>query len=82
MPTYESLPSPSANFNGELYQRLVDDLRLAGKAKRTVYAYFRAVRKLAEFHEKRPDQVSEDDVALALRFRASLAAALRVGRAA
>ena len=62
MPTYESLPSPSANFNGELYQRLVDDLRLAGKAKRTVYGYVRAVRKLAEFHQKRPDQVSEDEV--------------------
>ena len=41
MPTYENLPTPSDNFKGKLYQKMVDDLRLAGKAKRTVYGYVR-----------------------------------------
>ena len=44
MPTYENLPSPSKYFKGDLFQQLVDDLRLAGKAKRTVCSYVRAVR--------------------------------------
>lgn len=37
MPTYESLPAQSPYFNGNLFQKMVDDLRLTGKAKRTVY---------------------------------------------
>ena len=62
MPTYESLPAASEHFKGNLYKRLVEDLRLAGKAKRTVYGYVRAVRKLAEFHQKSPDTITEDEV--------------------
>ena len=62
MPTYESLPAQSDYFKGRLYQKLVDDLRLAGKAKRTVYGYVRAVRKLADFHEKSPDKIAEQHV--------------------
>ena len=62
MPTYESLPSQSPHFNGNLFQKMVDDLRLAGKAKRTVYGYLRAVRKLADFCEKSPDRLREQDV--------------------
>ena len=62
MPTYESLPAASEHFKGNLYQRLVDDLRLSGKAKRTVYGYVRAVRKLADFHEKSPDKMTESEV--------------------
>lgn len=49
MPTYESLPTESSFFNGNLFQKMVDDLRLAGRAKRTVYGYLRAVRQLANF---------------------------------
>ena len=62
MPTYESLPAQSDYFKGRLYQKLVDDLRLAGKAKRTVYGYVRAVRKLADFHQKSPDKIAEQHV--------------------
>lgn len=62
MPTYESLPAASEHFKGNLYQRLVEDLRLAGKAKRTVYGYVRAVRKLAEFHQKPPEKITEAEV--------------------
>jgi site-specific recombinase XerD len=62
MPTYESLPAASEHFKGNLYQRLVDDLRLSGKAKRTVYGYVRAVRKLADFHQKSPDTITEQEV--------------------
>ena len=62
MPTYESLPAASENFKGNLYQRLVDDLRQSGKAKRTVYGYVRAVRKLADFHQKSPEKITEAEV--------------------
>ena len=63
MPTYESLPAPSDFFKGSLYQQLIDDLRLAGKAKRTVYGYVRAVKKLAAFHGQAPDRISEQGYA-------------------
>jgi len=62
MPTYESLPAESPYFNGNLFRKMVDDLRLAGKAKRTVYGYLRAVRKLADFCQKSPDLIREQDV--------------------
>ena len=62
MPTYESLPAESTFFNGNLFQKMVDDLRLDGKAKRTVYGYLRAVRKLADFCRKSPEQICEQDV--------------------
>ena len=62
MPTYESLPAESKFFKGILFQKMVDDLRLAGKAKRTVYGYLRAVRQLADFCRKTPDQLGEQDV--------------------
>ena len=62
MPTYESLPVQSPFFKGNLYEKLIQDLRLAGKAKRTVYGYVRAVRKLAEFHRKTPDKITEQAV--------------------
>ena len=47
MLTNEILPAPSEHFKGKRYQQLVDDLRLASLAKRTVYGYVGAVRKLA-----------------------------------
>lgn len=41
---------------------MVEDLRLSGKAKRTVYGYVRAIRKLADFCESPPETLPEDDV--------------------
>ena len=43
------LPVRSECFHGELYQRMHDDLNLAGRAERTVHGYLRAVRQLADF---------------------------------
>jgi magnesium chelatase family protein len=55
----------------------------AGKLSGRGYHRVRRVaRTIADLRGDQTDQVTEDDVALALRFRASLAAALRVGRAA
>jgi site-specific recombinase XerD len=62
MPTYESLPAESEYFNGILFRKMVEDLRLAGKAKRTVYGYLRSIRQLADFCRKSPDQLCEQDV--------------------
>ena len=57
MPTYNNLPAASQYFKGNWYRKLIEDLQLAGKAKRTVYGYVRAVRKLADFHQKSPHQI-------------------------
>lgn len=62
MPTYNNLPKTSKFFKGKWYHKLVEDLRLAGLAKRTVYGYVRAVRQLADFHQKSPARISENDV--------------------
>ena len=62
MPTYNNLPSSSQHFQGKWYQKLIVDLQLAGKAKRTVYGYVRAVRKLAEFCQQAPQHLTENDV--------------------
>jgi len=62
MPTYNNLPKPSQHFKGNLYTRFAEDLRLAGMAKRTVYGYVRAIRKLADFHQRAPDRLAEADV--------------------
>ena len=60
MPTYNNLPATSVYFKGSLYDRMVEDLRLSGKAKRTVYGYVRAIRKLAEFCQTTPDKIVEE----------------------
>jgi len=62
MPTYNNLPKPSEFFKGNLYNKLVEDLQLAGMAKRTVYGYVRAIRKLADFHRRSPDKLTERHV--------------------
>jgi hypothetical protein len=62
LPTYEKLPTESKYFHGKLFRKMVDDLRLAGKAKRTVYGYLRAVQKLTDFCETAPDQLDEQAV--------------------
>ena len=43
MPTYDNLPKTSKFFKGKWFDKMVEDLRLAGKAKRTVYGYVRAI---------------------------------------
>jgi site-specific recombinase XerD len=49
-------------FNGELYQRMSDDLHLAGVSLRTHDGYLRAVRQLADYCRRAPEQISEDQV--------------------
>ena len=53
--------SKSEHFHGALYQRMSDDLHLAGVSKRTHDGYLRAVRQLADHAKKAPDKISEDD---------------------
>ncbi len=43
-------------------QRFAEDLKLAGKADRTVQAYCRALRKLCEHLGKDPSEASEEDI--------------------
>lgn len=62
MPTYNTLPKPSPAFKGKWYTKLVEDLTLDGKKKRTVYGYVRAVRQLAEFHQRPPEKLIEKDI--------------------
>ena len=57
-----NLPACSNYFKGELYQRMQDDLHLAGMAQRTIHGYSRAVRQLADFCQQSPDQISEEQV--------------------
>ncbi|GAB5441379.1 MAG: tyrosine-type recombinase/integrase [Fuerstiella sp.] len=49
----------SAFFAGPLYEKMSEDLHLTGKAKRTHDGYLREIRKLAEFCQLPPDQISE-----------------------
>jgi site-specific recombinase XerD len=62
MPTYNNLPAASQYFKGKWYLKLIEDLQLAGKAKRTVYGYVRAVRKLADFHQHPPHSLEQSDI--------------------
>jgi site-specific recombinase XerD len=62
MPTYDNLPKTSKFFKGKWFDKMIEDLRLAGKAKRTVYGYVRAIRKLSDFHQKSPVKITESDV--------------------
>jgi len=51
--------SRSRYFNGELYDRMSDDLHLAGMSQRTHDGYLRAVRQLADFCKRSPEKISE-----------------------
>jgi len=61
MPSYDK-PAHSIYFNGPLYDKMSEDLHLTGKAERTVHGYLRAVRQLADWCKKSPDQVSEAEL--------------------
>lgn len=54
--------SRSRFFTGDLYSRMIDDLHLAGMSERTHEAYLRAVRQLADFCQRSPEQISEAQV--------------------
>ena len=49
----------SKHFTGKLYQRMSDDLHLAGMGERTHEGYLRAVRQLAEYCRRSPDRITE-----------------------
>jgi site-specific recombinase XerD len=57
-----NLPACSDYFKGELYRQMHDDLHLAGMAQRTIHGYLRSVRQLADFCQRPPDQISEQQV--------------------
>jgi len=57
-------------FRANLVQKMTEDLQMIGRSKRTQQAYLRAVRKLAEFCRKSPDQVFEQQVRRQLKLRA------------
>ena len=59
MVNYDHLPKDSCYFSGTLYQKMNEDLQLAGMSKRTVHGYLRAVRQLADYAQKTPDKISE-----------------------
>ena len=54
-------PRPSP-FPAELRQRFIEDLQLQGLSARTQQAYARAVRQLAEYCQKSPAEISEEDL--------------------
>ncbi|MEQ9408642.1 MAG: phage integrase N-terminal SAM-like domain-containing protein, partial [Fuerstiella sp.] len=49
----------AAFFTGPLYEKMSEDLHLTGKAQGTHDGYLREIRKLADFCQRSPDQISE-----------------------
>jgi site-specific recombinase XerD len=45
-----------------LRERMIEDLQLRGTSANTQQAYLRAVRRLAEYHRKPPDRISEEEL--------------------
>ena len=45
-----------------LQQRMLEDMQLRGLSARTQEAYARAVRQLAQHYQRRPDQLSDEDL--------------------
>ena len=45
-----------------LRQKMIEDMQLHGFAERTQDSYLRAVRQLAEYYNKPPDQISEEEL--------------------
>lgn len=54
--------SHSKFFTGKLYQRMSDDLHLAGMSERTHQGYLRAVRQLADYSTRSPGKITEDQL--------------------
>ena len=49
-------------FCGLLYQRMSEDLHLAGLSQRTHDGYLRSIRQLADYCECSPEQINEDQL--------------------
>ena len=49
-------------FDSALQRRYAEDLQLTGKANRTVRGYVRAVRQLADFCKRPPEELDDDDI--------------------
>lgn len=47
---------------GKLRDRMIEDMKLHGYAERTQESYADAVRSLAKYHKRPPDQLSEADI--------------------
>lgn len=45
-----------------LRERMLADMQLRGLAEKTQEAYLRAVRQLAEYYGKSPDQINEEEL--------------------
>jgi integrase/recombinase XerD len=45
-----------------LRQRMIEDMQLRGLSEYTQRAYIRAVRQLAEYYDKSPDQITEEEL--------------------
>lgn len=45
-----------------LRQRMIEDMQLRGLSEKTQESYVRAVRQLAEYYAKPPDQISEEEL--------------------
>ena len=54
--------SRSSFFVDPLYSRMADDLHLSGMSQRTHDAYLRAVRQLADYCRRTPEQISEEQL--------------------
>jgi len=48
-------------FNA-LYEQQRATLKLQGKSDKTMYSYSRAIRRLAEYFDRCPDNISKDKV--------------------
>ena len=45
-----------------LRQKMIEDMQLRGKSKRTQESYVRVVRQLAEHYGKPPDQLNDEEL--------------------
>ena len=71
--------SHSKFFTGKLYQRMSDDLHLAGMSERTHEGYLRAVRQLADYCQT-PRTFTEARTMLMRRIRGQQACAVNNGQ--
>jgi site-specific recombinase XerD len=51
-----------ASNNDGLRQKMIEDMQLHGLAERTQKSYRQAVRQLAEYYNKPPDQIGEEEL--------------------
>jgi len=61
-PETERSLTHSPYFCGTIYERMSEDLHLAGMSQRTHEGYLRAVRKLADYWKTSPDKITEQQL--------------------